>query len=89
MTIADISQLHVDVLVDETEIANVQVGQAGGSYTGCVDGHHVDGQSGLHRSFRVGEQRCGQLQCARQPRSDDAPLLLDMTANASLDRRKA
>src|SRR5512136_2368466 len=28
MTIADTSQLHVDVLVDETEIANVAVGQA-------------------------------------------------------------
>ena len=89
ITLADVSQLHVDVLVDETEIANVQVGQqaevtldalTGITLTGTVDNIDPSGTVSngvVNYSVRVNLD------------PSDAALKLDMTANASLIGEKA
>ncbi len=84
LTIADTSQLHVDVLVDETEIASVKVGQqvqvtldalTGITLTGKVDNIDPSGTVSngvVNYSVRVNLD------------PTEAALKLDMTANASL-----
>ena len=84
MEIADVSQLHVDVLVDETQITSVAPGQSvqftidalpGITVTGKVDTIDPAGtvtQGVVNYSVRV----------VLDP--TDAPLKLDMTANASI-----
>jgi HlyD family secretion protein len=68
LSIADTSQLYVDVLVDETEIANVKVSQQAQITLDALAGITLTGTV-AHRSDRHGEQRRGQLQRARQSRS--------------------
>jgi RND family efflux transporter MFP subunit len=89
LSIADTGQLHVDVLVDETEIANVQAGQqaqitldalAGITLTGKVD--NID-PSGTVSNGVVNYN----VRVTLDP--SDAALKLDMTANASLIGEKA
>jgi HlyD family secretion protein len=89
LSLADTSQLHVDVLVDETEIANVQVGQqaevtldalSGVTLTGTVDNIDPSGTVSngvVNYSVRVNLD------------PTEAALKLDMTANASLIGEKA
>jgi HlyD family secretion protein len=84
LSLADTRQLHVDVLVDETEIANVQVGQqaqitldalSGSTLTGTVANVDPSGTVSngvVNYSVRVNLE------------PSDAALKLDMTANASL-----
>jgi HlyD family secretion protein len=89
VTLADISQLHVDVLVDETEIANVKVGQEAQvtldalndiTLTGTVD--NID---------PTGTVSNGVVNYSVRVKLDptEAALKLDMTANASLIGAKA
>jgi len=88
ISIADTSRLHVDVLVDETEIANIQVGQdaqitldalTGITLTGKVANIDPSGtvSSGVvNYSVRVNLDTTDAAQTAA--------LKLDMTANASI-----
>ena len=88
ITLADISQVHVDVLVDETEIANVQVGQqaqitldalTGITLTGTVASIDPNGtiSSGVvNYSVRVNLDPTDA--------ASKTALKLDMTANASI-----
>ena len=80
ITIADTSQLHVDVLVDETEIANVASRAKSPTHAGCLERHHVDGRSRQRRSIGDRQQWRGQLRRARGSRSDRC------TADAGYDR---
>jgi HlyD family secretion protein len=84
MTIADVSQLHVDVLVDETEIANVQAGQTAQLTLDALTGITLTGKvayiapSGLVSNGVVNYSVRVNLD------PTEAPLLLDMSADASL-----
>jgi HlyD family secretion protein len=82
--LADISQLHVDVLVDETEIANVQAGQPVELTLDALSGITLTGQ--VARLDPVGTISSGVVNYNVRVDLDptDAPLLLDMTANASI-----
>ncbi len=82
--IADISQLHVDVLVDETEIAKVQAGQQAQLTLDALTGVTLTGQ--VTRVDPAGTVSSGVVNYSVRVDLDptDAPLRLDMTANASL-----
>jgi HlyD family secretion protein len=84
MTIADISQLHVDVLVDETEIANVAVGQAAQITLDALTGITLTGK--VATIAPSGSVSNGVVNYSVRVNLDptEAPLLLDMTADASL-----
>lgn len=84
MTIADTSQLHVDVLVDETEIANVQAGQAAQITLDALTGITLTGK--VAYIAPSGSVSNGVVNYGVRVNLDqtEAPLLLDMTANASL-----
>lgn len=84
ITLADVSRLHVDVLVDETEIAGIAIGQqaeitldalSGVTLTGTVDNIDLTGTVSngvVNYKVRVNVDAA------------DAVLRLDMTANASI-----
>jgi len=84
MTIADVSQLHVDVLVDETEIANVQAGQAAQITLDALSGITLTGK--VAYIAPSGSVSNGVVNYSVRVNLDptEAPLLLDMTADASL-----
>jgi HlyD family secretion protein len=89
ISIADTSQLHVDVLVDETEIANVQVGQQAEITLDALDGITLTGTvANIDPSGTVSN---GVVNYSVRVDLDptDAALKLDMTANASLIGEKA
>jgi len=84
ITIADTSKLHVDVLVDETEIANVTVGQKATLTLDALTGITLTGQvANIDPSGTVSN---GVVNYSVRVNLDptDAALKLDMTANASL-----
>jgi HlyD family secretion protein len=84
ITIVDTSQLHVDVLVDETEIANVAVGQKATLTLDALTGITLTGQvANVNPSGTVSN---GVVNYSVRVNLDptDAALKLDMTANASL-----
>jgi HlyD family secretion protein len=84
MTIVDTSQLHVDVLVDETEIAKVTIGQKATLTLDALTGITLTGQvANVNPSGTVSS---GVVNYSVRVNLDptDAPLKLDMTANASL-----
>jgi HlyD family secretion protein len=84
LSIADTSQLHVDVLVDETEIANVQVGQQAEVTLDALTGITLTGAvANIDPSGTVSN---GVVNYSVRVNLDpnDAALKLDMTANASL-----
>ncbi len=70
ISLADISQYHVDVLIDETEIAQVKAGQKVKITFDALTGADRDGRGGAHRSGRHGEQWRGELHRPRQSRPD-------------------
>jgi HlyD family secretion protein len=83
-TIADVSQLHVDVLIDETEIAGVQVGQEASLTLDAMSGITLTGRvanidpNGTISSGVVNYKVRVNLEATA------AALKLDMTANASI-----
>jgi HlyD family secretion protein len=84
ITIADISKLHIDVLVDETEIANVALGQNATVTLDALAGITLTGKvANIDPSGTVSN---GVVNYSVRVDLDptDAPLKLDMTANASL-----
>jgi HlyD family secretion protein len=89
LSIADTGQLHVDVLVDETEIANVQVGQQAQITLDALSGITLTGTvANIDPSGTVSN---GVVNYSVRVNLDpsDAALKLDMTANASLIGEKA
>ncbi len=89
ITLADVSQLHVDVLVDETEIANVTVGQDAELTLDAVQGITLTGT--VARIDPVGTVSNGVVNYGVRVNlaATTAALKLDMTANASLIGEKA
>ena len=89
ITLADVSQLHVDVLVDETEIANVTVGQDAELTLDAVQGITLTGT--VARIDPVGTVSNGVVNYGVRVNLDatTAALKLDMTANASIIGEKA
>jgi HlyD family secretion protein len=87
--LADISQLHVDVLVDETEIANVKVGQEAQVTLDALSGITLTGK--VDNIDPTGTVSSGVVNYSVRVNLDpsEAPLKLDMTANASLIGEKA
>jgi RND family efflux transporter MFP subunit len=84
ITIADTSKLHVDVLVDETEIANVALGQNATLTLDALTGITLTGKvANIDPSGTVSN---GVVNYSVRVDLDptDAPLKLDMTADASL-----
>ena len=84
ITIADISQLHVNVLVDETEIASVQTGQAVELTLDALAGVTLTGR--VARVDPKGTVSQGVVNYNVRVNLDptDALLRLDMTANATI-----
>ncbi len=88
ISIADTSRLHVDVLVDETEIANIKVGQAAQITLDALTGITLTGKvanvapSGTVSSGVVNYNVRVNLDATDAAQS--AALKLDMTANASI-----
>lgn len=89
ITLADVSQLHVDVLVDETEIANVTVGQNAELTLDAVQGITLTGT--VARIDPVGTVSNGVVNYGVRVNlaATTAALKLDMTANASIIGEKA
>jgi RND family efflux transporter MFP subunit len=89
ITLADVSQLHVDVLVDETEIANVEVGQQAEVTLDALSGITLTGT--VNNIDPSGMVSNGVVNYSVRVNLDpsDAALKLDMTANASLIGEKA
>ncbi len=84
ITIADVSQLHVDVLVDETEIAGVQVGQEAALTLDALSGITLTGQ--VANIDPNGTISSGVVNYKVRVNLDatEAALKLNMTANASI-----
>ena len=84
ITIADTSKLHVDVLVDETEIANVQVGQQADITLDALTGITLTGT--VANIAPSGTVSNGVVNYSVRVDLDptDAAVKLDMTADASL-----
>ena len=84
LTIADTSQLHVNVLVDETEIANVQTGQQAQVTLDALTGITLTGT--VANIAPSGTVSNGVVNYTVRVDLDptDAALKLDMTADASL-----
>ena len=80
----DVSQLHVDVLVDETEIASVEAGQSVQLTLDALSGITLTGQ--VARVDPAGTVSSGVVNYNVRVDLDptEAPLRLDMTANASI-----
>lgn len=84
MSIADTSRLHVDVLVDETEIANIQVGQDAQITLDALMGITLTGK--VANIDPSGTISSGVVNYSVRVNLDttDAALKLDMTANAAI-----
>ncbi len=89
ITLADVSQLHVDVLVDETEIATIEVGQAAELTLDAVQGITLTGT--VVRIDPVGTVSSGVVNYGVRVNlaASAAALKLDMTANAAIIGEKA
>ncbi len=89
LSIADTSQLHVDVLVDETEIENVLVGQQAQVTLDALTGITLTGT--VANIAPSGTVSNGVVNYSVRVNLDptEAALKLDMTANASLIGEKA
>jgi HlyD family secretion protein len=89
ITLADIRQLHVAVLVDETEIANVKVGQEAQVTLDALNGVTLTGT--VDNIDPTGTVSNGVVNYSVRVKLDptEAALKLDMTANASLIGAKA
>jgi len=89
ITLADISQLHVDVLVDETEIADVKIGQEAQVTLDALNGITLTGT--VANIDPTGTVSNGVVNYSVRVDLDptEAALKLDMTANASLIGEKA
>jgi HlyD family secretion protein len=87
--LADISQLHVDVLVDEAEIAKVKIGQEAQVTLDALNGITLTGT--VNNINPTGTVSNGVVNYSVRVNLDpsDAALKLDMTANASLIGEKA
>jgi HlyD family secretion protein len=84
LSIADTSQLHVDVLVDETEIENVKTGQDAQITLDAMPGITLTGK--VNNIDPSGAVSNGVVNYSVRVNLDpsDTALKLDMTANASL-----
>ena len=89
ITIVDTSRLHVDVLVDETEVASVAIGQKATLTLDALTGVTLTGQ--VANIDPTGTVSNGVVNYNVRVNLDpsDAALKLDMTANASLIGEKA
>lgn len=88
ISIADTSKLHVDVLVDETEIASVLVGQKVELTLDALTGITLTGQ--VANIDQSGTVSSGVVNYSVRVNLDptDTALLLDMTANAAIISEK-
>ncbi|CAG0928943.1 Macrolide export protein MacA [Thermoflexales bacterium] len=84
LTMVDTSRLHVDVLVDETEIATVAIGQKATLTLDALSGITLTGE--VANIDPAGTVSNGVVNYSVRVNLDptDAPLKLDMTANAAL-----
>ncbi len=84
ITLVDVSRLHVDVLVDETEIAGVAVGQAAEVTLDAVDGITLTGK--VAAIAPAGTVSNGVVNYSVRVNLDAsaAALKLDMTANTAI-----
>ena len=69
--LADTSKYHIDVLIDETEVGQVQVGQKAEVTFDALPKAKATGIGQPHRSGRDDQSGCGVLQDADRSRSDD------------------
>jgi HlyD family secretion protein len=84
LEIADMSHLHVDVLVDETEITGIQPGQAVNFTIDALPGITVTGKVDAIDPAGTISQGVVNYNVRVLLDQTDAPLRLDMTANASI-----
>lgn len=84
ITLADVSRLHVDVLVDETQIAAVQVGQQVDLTLDAVSGITLTGQVANIDLTGTVSQGVVNYKVRVNLNPTDTPVLIDMTANASI-----
>ena len=81
MEIADMSQLHVDVLVDETQIAGIQPGQPAQFTIDALPGITVTGKVDAIDPAGTISQGVVNYNVRVVLDKTDAPVRLDMTAN--------
>ncbi|MFN8595395.1 MAG: efflux RND transporter periplasmic adaptor subunit [Anaerolineae bacterium] len=84
ITLADVSRLHVDVLVDETQIAAVQVGQQVDLTLDAMSGITLTGQVANIDLTGTVSQGVVNYKVRVNLNPTDTPVLIDMTANASI-----
>jgi len=82
--VADMRQMHVDVLVDETQITGVQVGQPAQFTIDALPGITVTGKVDAIDPAGTISQGVVNYNVRVVLDQTDAPLRLDMTANASI-----
>jgi HlyD family secretion protein len=82
--IADMGRLHVDVLVDETQIAGIQVGQPAQFTIDALPGITVTGKVDAIDPAGTISQGVVNYNVRVVLDPTDAPVRLDMTANASI-----
>ncbi len=84
IVLADMSQLHVNVLVDETEIATVKAGQKVELTLDGLTGITLTGQVAFIDPAGTVSQGVVNYNVRVKLDASDAPLLLDMSANATI-----
>lgn len=84
IALADISRYHVDVLVDETQIALIQVGQQVDLTLDALTGITLTGQVANIDLVGTVSQGVVNYKVRVDLKPTDAPVLIDMTANASI-----
>ncbi|MBI5564412.1 MAG: HlyD family efflux transporter periplasmic adaptor subunit [Chloroflexi bacterium] len=84
LVLADTSRFHVDVLVDETQIAQVQVGQHVDLTLDALTGITLTGQVSNIDLVGTVSQGVVNYKVRVDLNSTDAAVLIDMTANASI-----
>jgi HlyD family secretion protein len=82
--VADMSRLHVDVLVDETQIAGIQVGQPAEFTIDALPGITITGKVDAIDPAGTISQGVVNYNVRVLLDPTDAPVRLDMTANASI-----
>ena len=82
--VADMRQLHVDVLVDETQITGIQVGQPAQFTIDALPGITVTGKVDAIDPAGTISQGVVNYNVRVLLDQTDAPIRLDMTANASI-----
>lgn len=84
IVLADISRYHVDVLVDETQIAQVQVGQQVDLTLDAMAGITLTGQVANIDLVGTVSQGVVNYKVRVDLNPTDVPVLIDMTANAAI-----